>query len=244
MAEFTPSKKTAQDFNNGIEYVDYDADDGTMGDAVQAETINNLVESALYTQEQAETAAAEASEALNKINGAISTNVVPNGSYPNMSVGSATNAENSTNDGNGDNIAETYVKFSDIERLILEHEYPVGGSKRYVQYPGMESPGDRWAGTSWEIDTTMQGRTLIGSGGSFTFGATGGEETHTLTTNEMPSHSHGVPAFTDGPGFISAAANAKNTNNQFDFNTYSNGGDQPHNNMPPYLVANYWKRKA
>lgn len=62
MAEFTPSKKTAQDFNNGIEYINEDV--GITGDAVQAETINNLVESALYTQEQAESAARNASDAV------------------------------------------------------------------------------------------------------------------------------------------------------------------------------------
>lgn len=50
MSEFTPSKKTAQDFNNGVEYVDYDADSGIMGDAVKAESINNVIEGLLYTQ--------------------------------------------------------------------------------------------------------------------------------------------------------------------------------------------------
>lgn len=48
MAEFVPSKKEASDFNNGVEYVN--------GDGIQAETINNLVESALYTQNAAESA--------------------------------------------------------------------------------------------------------------------------------------------------------------------------------------------
>ncbi len=48
MSNFTPSRKTANDFNNGVEYID--GIDDEIGDAVQAETINNLVESALYTQ--------------------------------------------------------------------------------------------------------------------------------------------------------------------------------------------------
>lgn len=50
MANFTPSKKTAQDFNNGVEYIDYDAESETMGDAVKAETINNVIKSQLWTQ--------------------------------------------------------------------------------------------------------------------------------------------------------------------------------------------------
>lgn len=46
MANFIPSKKEAKDFNNGTQYVN--------GDALQSETINNLVESALYSQQTAE----------------------------------------------------------------------------------------------------------------------------------------------------------------------------------------------
>lgn len=46
MADFIPSKKTAQDFNNGVQFID-------GKDPIQAETVNNLVESALYTQDTA-----------------------------------------------------------------------------------------------------------------------------------------------------------------------------------------------
>lgn len=49
MANFIPSKKQASDFNNGVQYID-------EADSVQAETINDLVESALYSQEQADSA--------------------------------------------------------------------------------------------------------------------------------------------------------------------------------------------
>lgn len=69
MAEFTPSKKTAQDFNDGVEYVDGQGNE--TGDAVQAETINNLVESALYSQQQAENAANTASSAVDTSNNAL-----------------------------------------------------------------------------------------------------------------------------------------------------------------------------
>ncbi|MCM1437796.1 MAG: hypothetical protein NC131_01100 [Roseburia sp.] len=48
MANFTPRKKTAQDFNNGVAYVDGIGDQ--TGDALQAETINNVIEGFLYTQ--------------------------------------------------------------------------------------------------------------------------------------------------------------------------------------------------
>lgn len=50
MANFTPSKKTPDDFNNGVKYVDYDPTSGQNGDEVQAKTINDLIESQLYVQ--------------------------------------------------------------------------------------------------------------------------------------------------------------------------------------------------
>ena len=102
MANFTPRKKTAEDFNNGVAYVDGVGNE--TGDAVQAETINGLVESALYSQEQADIAVQTASDALGKIDNALSTTVVQNGAYPNMAVGTA------TNDSTGRNIAETTNK--------------------------------------------------------------------------------------------------------------------------------------
>lgn len=44
MASFIPSKHDANEYNNGVQYVN--------GDGTQPQTINNLVESALYTQGQ------------------------------------------------------------------------------------------------------------------------------------------------------------------------------------------------
>lgn len=46
MANFIPNKKTASDFNNGIKY--------SVGDSIQANSVNNLVEATLYAQEQIE----------------------------------------------------------------------------------------------------------------------------------------------------------------------------------------------
>lgn len=54
MADFKPSKKTVKDFNNGVPYKDYDPTTGQNGDVVQAEALNNIIESQLWVQKLAE----------------------------------------------------------------------------------------------------------------------------------------------------------------------------------------------
>lgn len=49
------------------------------------------------------------------------------------------------------------------------------------------SPAAEYAGTSW---AQIKDRFLIGAGGSYTLGSTGGAVSHTLSVAEMPAHSH------------------------------------------------------
>ena len=82
----------------------------------------------------------------------------------------------------------------------------------------------------------LRGKFPLGHSGSYALGATGGEATHTLTTNEMPAHTHGgVP--TSFAGTMGAGGN--NNVNDFDGTTNSTGGGAAHNNMPPYLTMNF-----
>ena len=89
-----------------------------------------------------------------------------------------------------------------------------------------------------------------------TLGNSGGEETHTLTTDEMASLSSyiGNPTNTSSGSSISSYLNTSmisssfNTPNQgspqgYPFphwqSLHTNAGDQPHNIMQPYLIMNY-----
>jgi len=81
----------------------------------------------------------------------------------------------------------------------------------------------------------------ITSGGSgvngASLGATGGAETVTLTTAQMPSHSHSF-----SPAFVGSGGATYNPSEGYNFtssNTGSTGGDQAHQNMPPALVLNF-----
>ena len=160
--------------------------------------------------------------------------------------------------------------------------YPIGAIYMSVQ---STNPGTFLGGT-WE--RIAQGRTLMGEGvvqansdnwcGTITAGdwtayagLTGGEVFHTLTTNEIPAHTHGrktltgqwrskkarFPGSSERSGIITEweanQATYWSSGGGTDTNTVgwkidashehnSVGGGARHNNMPPYLVVYIWKR--
>lgn len=130
--------------------------------------------------------------------------------------------------------------------------YPVGAIYMSVN---TTSPATLFGGT-WE---RIKGRFLLGADdGTYKNGATGGEATHKLSINEMPRHNHQPMLFNDGVWNWSAGTtrgkelfssadhrwagtDKDHTYITTDGITYT-GGDQAHNNMPPYLVVYIWKR--
>jgi len=90
----------------------------------------------------------------------------------------------------------------------------------------------------------LRGRTSIGKGtgsglSARTIGATGGEETHTLTTTEIPSHTHSIPSRDATAGGAHADTVPSVTSTGLDTTTYTNvaGSGGAHNNMQPFLVT-------
>ncbi|MFL6843448.1 MAG: phage tail protein [Allosphingosinicella sp.] len=95
----------------------------------------------------------------------------------------------------------------------------------------------------------LRGRVPIHRGSTFTQGQKVGEEAHTLTLQEMPTHIHFQQAVTDnGDIDLASGANLASFNNGY--RGFSNaqalapsavsnvGGSQAHNNMQPYTVLN------
>lgn len=109
----------------------------------------------------------------------------------------------------------------------------------------------------------LRGRVPINSGGGSTgpglsprpLGQKGGEETHTLNLNEIPSHNHtaslnaeGVGASTNNPQdnylgladiYAPASGRPDRPLHANSVTTLNTGGSLSHNNMQPYLAVNF-----
>lgn len=141
--------------------------------------------------------------------------------------------------------------------FVLDNVYPIGSIYMNVN---STNPGTLFGGT-WE---QIQGKFLLGMSSSYPAGSQGGEASHTLTTEEMPSHGHN-PANQSGYfGFITNSKKAFEVGDMgvqsgsgryypfsttaFDISrnslTGTTGGGKSHNNMPPYLSIYIWKRTA
>ena len=109
-------------------------------------------------------------------------------------------------------------------------------------------------GGTWE--RFAQGRMLLGSdytddessnSKNYTIIETlSGEATHTLTVDEMPEHNHELLMCPTGDSPSSTAAPYRGALNKTEFSNLTAiqpvGGNQPHNNMPPYIVVDMWKK--
>ena len=125
--------------------------------------------------------------------------------------------------------------------------YPINSI--YISY-SHSSPAALFGGT-WQ---RLENRFLWGTSASGTIGATAGEQTHTLTASEMPSHSHDMPFSGSSSGvqspykyivLSSAASNGDGGKGyRNNMGTFAVGDGAAHNNMPPYIQVSIWRRTA
>lgn len=132
---------------------------------------------------------------------------------------------------------------TDMQRFAA-FAHPVG---EIVHLTVPTNPATLWGFGTWEA--IAAGRVLVGAGTAdsgtvYTAGQTGGEETHTLTMDEMPKHHHKVYANDAGTSVYWGLANATQQSTNNTIQTNDKGGDQPHNIMQPYYVCYMWRRTA
>lgn len=128
---------------------------------------------------------------------------------------------------------------------IIDLFYPIG--RGFIDFT--DTDYSSYLGCTWERE--LVGLTPIGydpNDSDFNqIGKTLGEKTHTLTINEMPSHSHDMGVLWGQKGgygtvnvFQSSGADRANIQGS----NIDIGGNQPHNNIQPSKIVAYWKRVA
>lgn len=147
------------------------------------------------------------------------------------------------------------LQLGDNALLTAQGAYPVGAIYLSVN----DTDPATLFGGAWE--RISQGRFLIGAGANvanttdywgaypagkenFPAGEMGGEVEHTLTVDEMPSHTHSERlewSNTKAWGLTGTGEGANAVVDQGSA-TEATGGGKAHNNMPPYFVVFMWKR--
>lgn len=122
--------------------------------------------------------------------------------------------------------------------------YPVGS----IYMSANDTSPSILFGGEWE---RIKDRFLLAAGDTYSAGSIGGEAEHKLTVDEMPSHTHIISHTSDNEGLGVAWGATKSGSDGYTvilggspIYARTRGGDQPHNNMPPYLAVYMWKRIA
>ena len=107
-------------------------------------------------------------------------------------------------------------------------------------------PNAEWVGTTWVKQ--VQGSYLVSAGSTYVSGGSYGSNTHTLTVEEMPRHTHYPPVATVWGGDAADHRNIATTNSPVwsrgdESNAVTPTGDgAAHNNMPQSIAVPLWVR--
>lgn len=115
--------------------------------------------------------------------------------------------------------------------------YPVGSI--YYTNNANFSPNVSFNGTWAQIKDVF----LLAAGNTYVGGTSGGEATHKLTIDEIPNHNHPGSYWVQREGYGNLNVGSTSAANRVNISASGYvGGNQPHNNMPPYIVVYVWKR--
>ena len=160
-------------------------------------------------------------------------------------------------DGNAIFYSKAEVEAKIKEMLAAQREEDLARIKFWAS-DDPTSPASFIGGTWEQIKDSF----ILAAGDTYAAGSKGGEANHILADNEMPSHTHIVTAYYNYGwnvkvglelGEIFTSLNQVNITGSQSIGTDTgrgylgtnrSGGDQPHNNMPPYFATYIWRRVA
>lgn len=129
-----------------------------------------------------------------------------------------------------------------IAESILDCFFPVGFVLTLYSHA---DPNEMYPGSTW---VRITNRFLWACDADGAIGTIGGEKTHTLTANELPSHRHSITVASTAAGSVSVGDtvryNGSATSYKGTLYTENTGGGAAHNNMPPYIQVSMWRRTA
>lgn len=145
-------------------------------------------------------------------------------------------------------IADAAVTAAKLATDALELAYPVGSV--YINASVATNPATLLGFGTWVAFGA--GRVPVGIDSSDTdfdtAEETGGAKTHTLTTSEMPAHTHtttiGTASGGSAPGALENRLENRIPVGGVNYTSSSTGGGQAHNNLQPYIVVHMWTRTA
>lgn len=140
-------------------------------------------------------------------------------------------------------VIKKYIE--DVAKATLLDAHPIG-SLYWSSEP--TEPSELFGGT-WE---RIKDRFILAAGDEYVAGSDGGESEVVLKESHMPKHKH-LQSLVGEVGEIFGEYGAAYTwqgplNNRYLYGgedlALPAGGDQPHNNMPPYITYYCWQRIA
>lgn len=120
-----------------------------------------------------------------------------------------------------------------------------GSAYSQADYPELAAAlPPSWLSGGNIVTPNMEGLSLVGAGtingSGYAEGDTGGESQHTLTTPEMPQHTHGyIPPQIASVDLEVGGVPVPDVSLGPVTQTAPTGGGQPHNNMPPFLAIGW-----
>ena len=165
----------------------------------------------------------------------------------NLNINCLSSKNNNFNLDSDGNLIVKSISTEVTNNLTIDDIYPIGS----IYFSINNVNPSNFFGGIWE---QIKDKFLLSSGDTYKSGSTGGESNHILDINEIPRHNHTIDFYSSNwSDTVLKDTNAamwgnwgkKNIRTAYPWNESAFAGKGlAHNNMPPYLTVNVFKRIA